>query len=399
MRRHAFVAAITGGLALIASPSSSRAQQETRQVAQLRGAILRPTKADFTDARLRALRAPPGFRVGVFASKLGSPRMMAVGDDGTVYVTRPDSNDVISLRDADGDGKAEVMQKVAGQLEHVHGIALLENALYLATVKEVYRLPLAGAGTAPPVKILEGLPDGSQHPKRTIGFGADGMLYISIGSTCNVCIEMNREAAAILRAKPDGSERGVYASGLRNTIGFAWHPETKELWGMDIGADWRGDNLPPEELNRIQGATHYGWPFCIGDRRPDSLFVGEPKGSSKAEFCKGTAAPLVTLPAHSSPIGIAFYTGTQFPESHRGDAFVAARGSWNRAVPSGYKVMRIRFEGGKPVAAEDFVSGFLLPGGSSYFARIAGVAVARDGALLVSDDANGVIYRVTYEGK
>ncbi|MBC7790135.1 MAG: sorbosone dehydrogenase family protein [Anaerolineae bacterium] len=398
MRRHALVAAI-GGLALFARPPLLLAQQETRQVAQLRGTAMRLAKAEFSDARLRSLRAPTGFRVGVFASKLGAPRMLAVGDDGTVYVTRPDSNDVIALRDADGDGNAEVMRKVAGQLEHVHGIALRDNALFLATVKEVYRLPLSAAGMGHPVKILEGLPDGSQHPKRTIGFGTDGMLYVSIGSTCNVCIEMNREAAAILRARADGSERGVFASGLRNTIGFAWHPETGEMWGLDIGADWRGDNLPPEELNRIQGATHYGWPFCIGDRRPDSLFIGEPTGSSKAAFCRGTAAPALTLAAHSSPIGIAFYTGTQFPEAYRGDAFVAARGSWNRQVASGYKVMRIRFDSGKPVAAEDFVTGFLLPGGQSYFARIAGIAVARDGALLVSDDANGVIYRVTYEGK
>ena len=247
--------------------------------------------------------------------------------------------------------------------------------------------------------LINNLPDGGQHPNRTIAFGPDGMLYITVGSTCNACDEPNDEHATILRSQPDGSNRTIYAEGLRNTIGFGWHPQTRELWGMDHGSDWRGNDQPPEELNRIQQGEHFGWPFCWGDRRPDVYLSAEPKGTTKEEFCAKTQPPVLTYTAHSAPLGMVFYTGSQFPQEYRGDAFVTMRGSWNRNPPVGYKVVRVRYQNGKPVAIEDFITGFLNEKRTAQFGRPVGIAVAPDGSLLFTDDTNGVIYRMSYTAR
>ncbi|MDB4916935.1 MAG: glucose sorbosone dehydrogenase [Gemmatimonadetes bacterium] len=354
-----------------------------------------PGQAKFEASVLSRLHVPPGYHISVFAQGLGAPRIIAVGDDGTVYVTRRDSNDVIALR---GDGTGAPRQ-VVKNLPNVHGITLHDGRMYLATVKEIYVSDMRTDGTvSDPRQIVTDLPDGGQHPNRTLGFGPDGMLYVSIGSTCNLCIETNEENATILRMMADGTERGIFARGLRNTIGWGWHPDTKELWGMDHGSDSKGNDIPPEELNRIQSSTNYGWPFCYGDKVPDKYFSNEPKGSSKDEMCPRTAAPVLSFVAHSAPIQMAFYTGTQFPSDVRGDAFVAMRGSWNRQPPSGYKLVRIHFENGKPVRFDDFATGFITPDGNTYVARLAGVAMAMDGSLLLGDDTNGVIYRISYGG-
>lgn len=385
------------GVALAAAPARAQ-RSKTRRVVPVRASLSTPVREELTPEVLSRLQAPPGFRVSVFAQGLGAPRMLAVGDDGTVYVTRRDSGDVLALRDV--GGRADGARKVVADVRGVHGVVLHGGRMYLATVKEVYVADLrpdGGVGT--PRRIIADLPDGGQHPNRTIGVGPDGMLYISVGSTCNQCVETNEESAAILRASPDGARRGVFARGLRNTIGFDWHPRTGEMWGMDHGFDWRGDDLPPEELNRIQPAANYGWPFCYAAKIPDRTYAVDPHGATKEEFCALTVAPALTYTAHSAPIGLAFYRGSQFPERYRDDAFVALRGSWNREPPSGYKIVRVHFEDGKPVKVEDFVTGFLARGGQSYLARLAGVAIAKDGALLVSDDANGVIYRVAYQGE
>ena len=391
-------AEVLGLVALAPREAGAQAAPPQRRTSAVAGALSMPRKRDFSEGITRTLTAPAGFTVSVFASGLAAPRMLAVGDDGTVYVTRRDSGDVLAMRDADGDGRADgETRKVVTGLPRVHGIALAGGRMYLATVKEVYVVELRPDGTAGPPRMIVGdLPDGGQHPNRTIGVGPDGMLYLSVGSSCNACAETNDEHATMLRATPDGSERGVYARGLRNTVGWGWHPETREMWGMDHGSDWRGNDIPPEELNRIQGAAHYGWPFCYGERVVDRYLPAEPTGSTKEEFCGRTAAAVLTYQAHSAPIQMAFYTGSQFPAAYRNDAFVAMRGSWNRAVPTGYKVVRVHFTNGQPTRISDFVTGFLSADGNSYSARLAGVAVARDGSLLVSDDTNGAIYRVAY---
>jgi glucose/arabinose dehydrogenase/sugar lactone lactonase YvrE len=357
-----------------------------------------PARLPYSASIVRQLTVPPGFTVSVFAERLGAPRMLAVGEDGTVYVTRRDSNDVLALRD-DGSGRAGPPRKVITDLRRVHGITLHGGKMYLATIKEVYAADLRPEGSvSTPKAIITDLPDGGQHPNRTIGVGPDGMLYIAIGSTCNVCNEPNEEHATMLRAKLDGSERGIYSRGLRNTVGFAWDPKTGLLWGMDHGSDGKGNDIPPEELNQLQSSRHYGWPYCYGDRVPDRYFTGQPVGSSKVEFCPRTAAPVLTYQAHAAPIQLAFYTGQQFPAQYRGDVFVAMRGSWNREPPTGYGIVRIRFRDGKPVRMVPFLTGFLRKGGSAYTGRPAGLAITKDGALLLSDDTNGAIYRISYTG-
>lgn len=194
------------------------------------------------------LDLPEGFTITRFAEKLGEPRMLAAAADGTVYVTRRKPGDVLALKDKDGDGRAESQQPVVEGLEGVHGIVLHDGAMYLATVHDVYKAAVTNGSVGKPSRILEGLPPGGRHPNRTLGVGPDGRLYVSIGSTCNACVEEHEESAAIIRAGLDGSGRELFATGLRNTIGFGWHPATGEMWGLDHGTDWLGDTFPPKEL-------------------------------------------------------------------------------------------------------------------------------------------------------
>ena len=382
-------------VAAVALPAQQRA--ETRVISS-RVYTNAPTKAEWEPSVVDRLRVPAGFRVSVFARDLGTARMLAVGDDGTVYVTRRDSGDVLALRD-DGTGKAAAPRKVVTDLPRVHGIALHRGRMYLATIREVYVADVNADGSVgTPRAIVTGLPDGGQHPNRTLGIGPDGMLYVSVGSTCNQCIETNDEHATILQMTLDGSRRGVFARGLRNTVGFTWDPDTRTMWGVDHGMDYKGNETPPEELNEIQSGLHYGWPFCYGKRVADASYALDPPGSTKSEFCPRTVSPTLTFDAHAAPMQIAFYTGTSFPAEYRGDAFVALRGSWNRSPAVGYKVMRIEFREGVPTRTSDFLSGVLSQNGERQYGRLAGIAVARDGSLLVTDDANGVIYRVSYGG-
>jgi glucose/arabinose dehydrogenase len=360
--------------------------------------VFRPERRDFSAARLAQLQLPDGFAIEVFADELENPRMLAVGPDDSVYVSRPMRDDVVRLSDEDGDGRADARTTAISGIDGVHGLAIHEGQMYLAAVTAVHVAPLADDGTlGAPSVLIDDLPDGGQHPNRTIAVGPDGMLYVSIGSSCDACMESNPEHATLLQIALDGSGRRVFARGLRNTIGFGFHPETDALWGSDHGSDFRGNELPPDELNRIVEDADYGWPYCFGDRRVDPVIMAPPE-MSKAAYCAMTEPAALEYPAHSAPIGLAFYDGAQFPERYRGDAFVVFRGSWNRYPATGYKVVRVRFEDGEPSAVEDFVSGFLIEDGRAHFARLAGVAIAGDGALLVSDDTNGIVYRVAYEG-
>ena len=251
-------------------------------------------------------------------------------------------------------------------------------------------------GSAEELKeLITDLPDGGQHPNRTIAFGPDGMMYISIGSTCNACAETNDESATILRADPDGNERKVFAKGLRNTIGFDWEPSTGDLYGMDHGIDWLGDDEQKEELNKISEGADYGWPYIYSDGNYNK--ADEPKNMSWEEYAAKSTEPEMLFVAHSAPMAFQFYEGEMFPEEYRNSALVTFRGSWNRKPASGYKVMKVDFENGSPVNSEDFVTGFLTDDGSAHFARLVGLVEMPDGAVLVSDDTNGVIYRISYQ--
>lgn len=363
-------------------------------------ASMQPELRSATPERIAQLQVAEGFSVTVFAEGLGNVRMAAQAEDGAIYITRPAQGDVIALMDSDGDGMADGDPVIAtSELTQVHGIVITGTQVYLATPKEIYRGELAGDGTFGALEMLvNDLPDGGQHPRRTMAFGPDGMLYVTVGSPCNLCVDDVRERATILQVQPDGSSRTIFADGLRNVLGFGWHPQTGEMWGMDHGSDWLGDDQPPEELNRLEEGNNYGWPFCYADKQVNHYFSGEPSGMTKAEFCAQSVGPVLTYQAHSAPIGMVFYTGDQFPEEYVNDAFVAMRGSWNRMPPSGYKVVRILFdEAGQPTEFEDFLTGFLIEDDAAHFGRLAGLLVLQDGSLLIVEDTNGVIYRVSYE--
>lgn len=343
----------------------------------------------------RALHVPQGFAVNVFATGITGARMIAVADDGTVYVTRPEAGEVTMLR-GDATGPAQPSLAAAG-LPGVHGIAVRGQQVYLATAKAVFVADINDNGSLGDRRIIvSDLPDGGQHSRRTIGIGPDDMLYISVGSDCNACAEPDSEHATILRAPLTGGTREVFAKGLRNTIGFDWDPKSHELWGMDNGIDFVGDNEPPEELNRLMEGSDYGWPFRFGHNLVNRLF--DRSKVSETEFEKPTVAPVLTYDAHSAPLAMLFYNGNQFPAAYRTSAFVALHGSWNRETPTGYKVMRIVFRDGRPERFEDFLTGFLVDNNRAQIGRPAGLAVAKDGSLLISDDSNGVIYRVSYVG-
>lgn len=373
-------------LAVPPEPSSAPAS------GALRSGWMHPKELPFTNALAERLKAPPGYRVGVFANRLGHARMLLPVGDGAVLLSRPKSHDVVLLRDANRDGVADEARTVASGLARVHGLARDGDTVYLAGEHDVWRAALQADGSlGKPVKIASGLPDGGQHPYRTIGV-RDGWLYVSVGSSCNDCVESNPEHATMLRMRPDGSDRAIFARGLRNTIGFGWHPATGALWGMEHGTDWRGDDLPPEELNRIVADGNYGWPYCWGKREIDDS-RDDPPGTTKPKFCADSRPSVLEAPAHSAPIGMTFNDADGLGAEHRGDAFVAMRGSWNRTRPREPKIVRVDFDNGEPRDTQDFVTGFLTDAG--WFGRLAGVAVASDGALLFTDDMNGVVYRVS----
>ena len=375
------------------------AQQGDGTDVAIQAHVFKPAKVDATPARIAQLKAPAGFRVTVFAQGLQNARILAVAGDGRIYVSRRDTGDVLMLEDRNGDGLADAPPRKVLNRAGAHGLAIKDRSLYVVTAKEVFSAPLLpDGGVGEPTMLIGDLPDAGQHANRTLAFGPDGMLYLSVGSTCNACNESNPENATLLRASPDGKSRVIFASGLRNTIGFDWHPATGELWGMDHGIDFLGDEQQPEELNKIELGRQYGWPHIwgAGGENPQST---PPGGITKAQW-KARSQPMVLgYTAHAAPMQLVFAKGGGgFPAEYTGDAFVTMRGSWNRKQASGYEIVRIRFQNGVPQRFEPFVTGFLTDGGRTHIARPVGLAWARDGALLMADDANGVIYRVAYAG-
>jgi putative membrane-bound dehydrogenase-like protein len=333
---------------------------------------------------------PAGFEIQIFASDLGTPRHMAVSPAGDLFVADMGGGKVFVLPDKDGDGKADQKIIFAEGLKGPHSIAFFEDGVYISVLDGVVRFTDKDGDLKGEDKkvLVSGLPTGG-HSTKTISFGPDGKMYVSVGSSCNVCEERDPRRAAILQYNADGTGEKIFAKGLRNSVGLTWHPQTQELWAADNGRDMLGDDLPPEEINIIKEGGHYGWPYCYGDQKPN------PEFKDRVDFCKKTIPPVISLQAHSAPLGLTFYTGNQFPEEYQGNLFVAFHGSWNRTVPTGYKVIRIKFKDGQPEKIEDFATGWLQ--GSSAWGRPVDVVVGKDGALYVSDDKGGVIYRIFYK--
>ena len=350
---------------------------------------------DFKAEMLSLLKVPTGWQVSLAASGLGKPRMLYTSPEGNVYVTRRDGGDVLMLQDRDGDNKFENLITVVSNFKGVHGITMKDGWMYLANSNEVKRYPVKPDGTLDINKgelLIKDLPDGGQHPNRTMDFGPDGMLYISVGSLCNDCKESDKETAVMLKVDPKNWSRTLFASGLRNTIGFDWHPETKEMWGIDNGGDTKGSNWPPEEVNQIKEGADYGFPYAYGKREVDKSRE-DPAGNTKEAVVKNTEPSTLELTAHMAPIGFTFFRGAaNIPAEWSEDGLVAWHGSWNAEQPVGFKVQRIHFENGKAVKAEDFLTGFLQ--GDSRFGRPAGITVTKNGVIYVSDDAGGNIYAI-----
>ena len=359
--------------------------------------IFKPDKVAPTPERMAGIKAPAGFTVTPFATGLKNARIIAVAPNGNVYVSRRDQGDVVLLRPG-ADGRTAGQPEIVASRSGAHGLAIRDNKLYLVTVRELFVADIQSDGRLGEFKLLTGdLPDAGQHANRVIAFGPDNMLYMSIGSTCNDCNENNPENATIVRFNPDFTSRTIFATGLRNTIGFDWQPQTGELWGFDHGIDFLGDEDQPEELNKIEAGKMYGWPhvYAGGSIYPQSTPIGN---ISKQDW-KAHSTPMVLgYAAHAAPMQLVFYRGTQFPADYQGDGFATMRGSWNRKVASGYEIVRVHFKNGQATSIEPFVTGFLTDGGRNHIARPVGLAMARDGALLMADDANGVIYRVAYTG-
>ncbi|MFQ5914901.1 MAG: PQQ-dependent sugar dehydrogenase [Nitrospinota bacterium] len=336
------------------------------------------------------VRLPEGFRIEIFADGLTErARFMAFDGGGNLYVTLAGSGRVAVLPDRDRNGRADTVIPFATGLSRPHGIDVRDGWVYVGETHRVVRLRDLDGDLKADVreKVVQGLPTGG-HWTRTVRFGPEGKLYVSIGSSCNVCVEKDRRRAAIVRYEPDGLGEKIFAEGLRNSVGLAWRPETGEMWAVDNGRDWLGDNLPPEEINVVREGRHYGWPYCYGNRTPDAKY-------NRRAFCaQKTEPPAFEMQAHSAPLGLTFYTGAMFPPEYRGDLFIAFHGSWNRTVPTGYKVVRVRIRDGKPAGIEDFAAGWLA--GFRVHGRPTDVIVGPDGALFVSDDKADRIYRISY---
>ena len=337
---------------------------------------------------LQQLKVPAGFHVALFSDAVPDAREMAVGPKGTVFVGS-NKGKVFALTGIDHDGRADKVVVIAAGLDRPSGVAMHDGDLYVSAVNRILRFADIEdhLGNPPqPQVVTDKLPDQTHAGGRFIAFGPDGKLYVPLGAPCNVCEKPG--FGKLIRMNADGSDFQDVASGIRNTVGFDWQPRTHTLWFTDNGRDLLGDNVPSDELNRVDHpGEDFGFPYCFGGDVLDPQFG---KGHSCSEF----APPALKLGAHVAPLGMRFYTGTLFPASYRGAIFVAEHGSWNRSSKSGYRVVAVHLNGSKVHDQQPFLTGFL--DGQTTLGRPVDVQPLRDGSLLVSDDDNGAIYRISY---
>ena len=334
---------------------------------------------------------PSGFGISVFVEGLRGPRMMTVGPDDHIYVAERGSGRIVRLPDRDDDGVADGIEPAAEGLSAPSSLAFYQDgSLYVGETTRILRLtdPDGDGFFQDQEPVISGLPSGG-HNTRTVLFGPDWeFLYVSVGSSCNVCVEDDERRATIMRYRPDGSDGMVYAEGLRNAVGITFRPGTSDLWATNNGRDWMGDDQPPETVYRVEEGDDAGWPRCHAGRIVDPEF-------GEAGACEGVADPVVEMQAHSAPLGLTFYSGEQFPLGYQGNLFVAFHGSWNRTTPTGYKVVRVPIQDSQAGAVRDFATGWLREDGSNW-GRPVDVLTGPEGSLFISDDGNGFIYRVFY---
>ena len=343
------------------------------------------------DASDLKLNVPDGILITVFADKVPKARHMAFDDQAILFLSRRDGH-VVALPDANKDGKADRVVPILDNRNVPHGLAFIQldsgYYLYVAEQDQVVRLKRTAKpfSYGKPEVLVSGIPTGG-HSTRTIKI-KNNKMYVSIGSSCNVCIEDTPLRAAVWRYDLDGKNGELFAAGLRNTVGIEFSPYSGELWGVNNGRDWLGDDHPREELNIIREGKHYGWPYCWENRTPDPDYGDQ-------YDCTQTEPPAYTFTAHQAPLGLEFYQKGNLPAKYNNSLFISFHGSWNRSVPAGYKVVRVVLnDKGKIQSDEDFITGWLLPDGSKQ-GRPVDVQLSPAGDLYLSDDSLGVVYKIT----
>ena len=353
---------------------------------QLRAQPIPPTKV-----LGHGIQLPPGFKIDLYAQGVKSASYMAYSPDGVLFVSQPDQGTITALPDRAGKGQAESAAVFAGGLTQPTGLAFFGGYLYVAEAQQVIRFAYTPgqlhATTAPEV-VVHGLPAGGSNPTHAIGFGPDGLLYLTIPASCNACREADPRRATIMRYQPDGSHEEVFAQGLRDAEGLIWYPNSPNPLVTNSNRRRMGEDLPPDTIEIVAPQSNFGWPFChAGD------IVDPELGWEHA--CDGVPHPFVQLPAHTTPRGLCAYQGSQFPSEYYGSIFVALSGSWERKVPTGYEIVRLKLQNGQVAAVEHFASGWLVQ--EQAWGRPVDVVQAPDGSLLVSDDWAGAVYRIHYQ--
>lgn len=354
-----------------------------------------PAISDYsTGLPLNTIKLPPGFSISVFA-EVDNARSMVLSPSGTLFIGNRNEDKVYAVKDTDGDHKADKRWVIASGLNMPNGVAFKDGDLYVAEVSRILRFKDIESKLSNPGKpevVYDKYPTETHHGWKYIAFGPDGKLYVPVGAPCNICESEDPVYASITRINTDGTGMEVYASGIRNTVGFTWHPQTKELWFTDNGRDMMGDDIPPCEFNSAPKAgMHFGYPYCHGGTIKDPEF-----GDKRP--CSDFTKPVQNLNAHVAPLGVKFYTGSMFPEQYKNQAFIAEHGSWNRTKKSGHLVSLVKIENGKSVGYETFAEGWLNHATQEVWGRPVDILVMPDGSMLVSDDKAGIIYRIVYQG-
>jgi glucose/arabinose dehydrogenase len=357
------------------------------------GSICVPAVRD-TDPDLQNIRMPEGFRIEVYADSVTNARAMCWGEKGTLFVGSRDEGVVHALRDTDRDGRPDQRFIVAKDLNMPVGLAFADGDLYVSAVDRIVKLDAIEdqlANPPQPVVVTDRFPDKEHHGWKFIAFGPDGRLYVPVGAPCNICLSEDSVFATITSIRKDGNDLTIAAHGVRNSVGFDWHPVTKEMWFSENGRDWLGDDSPDCELNRLTSTgQHFGYPYCHAGTIADPEF-----GIERA--CSEFIPPAAKLGPHVAPLGVRFYTGSKFPERYRNALFIAEHGSWNRSSPIGYRIAVAYPQADGTATWEIFAEGWL--NGSRTSGRPVDVINAPDGSLLVSDDAADRIYRIFYNGQ
>lgn len=354
-----------------------------------------PTATSSTpSASLPGMHLPPGFQISVYARGLHTPRFMTIGPNGVLLVANRGNNTVEALLPGTSPVQAAQSLTLVSGLHDPTSLDMAGGYLYIGEGSDIARVRLSNDLRPGLIeRIITNLPEGGQHSTRSVLIGPDHRIYVSIGSDCNVCLESDPHRAAVWVFNLDGSQGRLYAKGLRNAVGMQVNPWNQQIWVTNNGRDNLGDNVPPETVYALLDQGDYGWPRCHAGSIPD------PQYGQMPHACQGVQQPLVTMQAHSAPLGLAFYppTANQFPEQYQNSLYIAFHGSWNRSVPTGYKLVRIPLRNGVVAGpAEDFATGWLQ--GTSVTGRPVGVTVAPDGSLFVSDDTFNLIYHIWYRG-